>query len=132
MRILDTVALVSFLDGSHPLHSEAVKHVRAVTEDDETFIPSTVLIELDVVMKNNQFSFTERRASFEELAKVLPRDKILSTSAQVQRKAIEFDGIARWKSHYFDCMVAAFASENGAVVVTTDLQIPSLGVVTVW
>jgi predicted nucleic acid-binding protein len=39
---------------------------------------------------------------------------------------------ATWISHYFDTMIVACALQNSADIITTDGEMPKLGVKTEW
>jgi predicted nucleic acid-binding protein len=132
MRILDTVALVSFIEQEHPLHARSEEHIKQITTTEEVYVPSVTLQELDLVMKGRGFTFEERQQIFAELLKVIPVEKVLRSSPSLHRKAAEFDKIATWNTHYFDVLVAAFAFEYKAEIITTDTKIGSLGVTTTW
>ncbi|MFI5421921.1 MAG: hypothetical protein ACHQ1H_13210, partial [Nitrososphaerales archaeon] len=57
--ILDTVGLVAFVDPRHVLHLDGKKHVEALTTEPDVFVPSTSIIELDLVLKGAEFKFRQ-------------------------------------------------------------------------
>lgn len=131
-KMLDTVALVAFVDPKHPLHTTAKKHVESLTTEPEVFLPSTVLLELDLVLKGTEFKPHQRKEIFELLRKVIPENKILPLTMEVMKKAIDLDSKARWTSHYFDAIIAAYAANHSATILTSDRMIPTLGVPVEW
>ena len=131
-RILDTVALVTFVDPKHPLHQAGKKHVESLGTEAGVFVPSTSIIELDLVFKGAEFRFQQRREIFGLLSQVIPEHKILPLTLSVMEKAIELDTTAKWASHYFDVIMAAYAISYSAKIVTTDKMIPTLGVRVEW
>ena len=132
MKILDTVALIAFSRPSDRLHEAGKKHIKAVTNTDETFVPSAVLLELDTVLKSRNFSYDERKEIFETLAPVIPNDKVLRLTPPILKRAAELDSVASWRDHYFDVIIVATALEHAAEVVTTDSKMSSLGVTVSW
>ncbi|HYB04336.1 MAG TPA: PIN domain-containing protein [Nitrososphaerales archaeon] len=131
-RILDTVVLVSFVDSRHPLHQAGKKHVESLATEPDVFLPSTAIIELDLVFKGARFKYQQRREIYELLRQVIPDEKVLPLTLSVMKKAIELEKKARWTSHYFDVLIAAYASTYSAKILTTDKMIPTLGVPVEW
>lgn len=123
---------MAYIDDTHILHSKAQDHVRDVTASSDVYVPSPALLELDLVLKSNQYTFEERKATFRLLESPIPPDKVLKVTPEIMKRVTEFDRLATWTSHYFDSMVAAVAENCGAEVVTTDAKIPLLGVKTSW
>ncbi len=132
-RILDTVALVAFVDPKHPLHQRGKKHVESLgAETGGVFVPSTSIVELDLVFKGAEFRSEQRSEIFGLLRRVIPDQKILPLTLAIMEKAIELDSRAKWTSHYFDVILAAYAISYSAKIVTTDKMIPTLGVRVEW
>jgi predicted nucleic acid-binding protein len=131
-RILDTVVLVSFVDPKHPLHHTGKKHVESLATEPDVFLPSTSILELDLVFKGAEFKFQQRKEIFALLRQVIPDEKVLPLTLPVMDKAIELDNKARWTSHYFDVLIAAYAMTYSAKILTTDKMIPTLGVHVGW
>ena len=71
-KILDAVALVAFVDPLHPLHDAGKKYLSSLITDAGVFIPSTSIIELDLVLKGAEFKFRERKEIFDLLIQVIP------------------------------------------------------------
>jgi predicted nucleic acid-binding protein len=131
-KVVDTVALVAFVDTKHPMHATAKKHVESLSSESDVFLPSTSLLELDLVLKGSEFKLEQRKDIFGLLAQVIPDQKILPLTTRVIEKAVDLDKKARWTSHYFDAIIAAYAINHSATIVTTDRMIPPLGVTTEW
>jgi len=131
-RILDTVVLVAFVDPKHPLHEAGRKHVESLAKEPGVFLPSTSIIELDLVFKGAEFKPSQRKEIFVLLRQVIPDQKILPLTLSVMEKAIEMESKAKWTSHYFDVIIAAYAMNYSAKILTTDKMIPTLGVQVEW
>ncbi len=89
-------------------------------------------MELDLVFKGAEFRSGQRSEIFGLLRRVIPDQKILPLTLTVMEKAIELDSRAKWTSHYFDVILAAYAISYSAKIVTTDKMIPTLGVRVEW
>ncbi len=132
MKVFDTVVLVSYTDKSNTLHARAEAHVTSLTSRSDGFVPSVVLHEYDTVLKNRSVSFEDREKLFDLLSSVIPRRKILRSTTTQLKRAAGLDKTASWQSHYFDVMIASCALENSATLITTDTEIPKLGVKVEW
>ena len=131
-RILDTVVLVAFVEPKHLLHQVGKKYIEALTTEPDVFLPSTSLIELDLVFKSEELNFRQRKEIFGLLSQVIPDQKILPLTSPVMETAILLDNQAKWTSHYFDVIIAAYALHYSAKILTTDKMIPALGVNVEW
>jgi len=132
VKILDTVALVSYIEPNDPFHEDGKKHVRSVTTTDEVFVPSVALLELDIILKSRGFSYDERKRIFELLSAPIPSEKVLRLTTSILKRAVELDRVASWRRHYFDVLIASLAREYAADVVTTDIRMSKLGVNISW
>ncbi len=83
-------------------------------------------------MNNKRFDSKERKRIFDSLRQLVPNAKVLPLTASIMSRAAYLDGTAHWSSHYFDVLVASYASEHSAEVITTDSNIPKLGVRVSW
>ena len=120
MKLIDTVALVGFLNPDDKVHRRASEHIARVSAETEVFVPASTLLETDLVMKVRGYSETERRTSWSALESVIPAEKLISNSPSSLRGAIIFQENGM---DYFDALIASLAKENGSTVVTTDKRI---------
>ena len=132
-RILDTVALVGFLWIQSIRFTRRARSTSNLSEQKPVlYVPSTSIVEVDLVFKGAEFRFQQRKEIFGLLSQVIPEQKILPLTLSVMEKAIELDTKAKWASHYFDVIMAAYAISYSAKIVTTDKMIPTLGVRVEW
>ena len=120
------------MDPKHPMHDKGKKLVESLATEPDVYLPTTSIIELDLVLKGAEFKFRQRKEIFGLLKQVIPDQKVLLLSLSVIEKAVELDNKAKWASHYFDVIIAAFAMNYSAKILTTDKMIPTLGVEVDW
>jgi PIN domain nuclease of toxin-antitoxin system len=120
MKLVDTVAIIGFLNPKDGLHSKSAEHLQRVSSDDESFVPAVSLLEADLVMKVRGYTASERRVSWRALEGEIPTHKIASISVSTVLTAVELqkDGM-----DYFDSLIASLAKETASVVITTDKKI---------
>jgi len=128
MKIIDTVVLIASFDPQHPLYGTAVKHLQSVVLSDDVYVPSTILLECDLVLKGRGFSQEERSTIFEKLANIIPEDKVLPLVVEILKKAVEMEH----ETTYFDALVAATALKQKADIISTDHIFPKQGITTIW
>ena len=119
-RLLDTVVLVGALNSKDRLHEDAKRHLESVSRDSETFLPVSVSIEFDLVLKGRDYSFVERENALDWLISTIPSDKIAANTLSSLRRAVE---LQQKGMGYFNSMISALAITSDAVVVTTDKEI---------
>jgi len=121
MRLLDTVALIGYLNPKDKEHRRSKEHVTEVgLETNGTFVPNTSLLEADLVMKIRGYSHSEREISWRALESKVPPHRVLPNSVQsiYSALALQEKGL-----DYFDSLIASLALETNSVVVTTDKAI---------
>jgi len=124
MKLIDTVAIVGFLNPKDRLHARSSEHLQRVSSQDDVFVPVSSLIETDFVLKVSGYSDSEREVSWNAIDSQVPSDKIISNSVSSIQQAIklqETEGL-----DYFDSLVASLAKETGSIVITTDKRIGSV------
>jgi len=132
MKILDTVVLASALDRKDPRHARGRNHLFSVITDEEVFVPSVCVIELDLVAKANGVKELQRAKINDKLATLIARDKILPVTPSMVARACKLATKARWRSKYFDMLIAAAALEHSAEIITTDRKFENLGITINW
>jgi predicted nucleic-acid-binding protein len=120
MKLLDTVAVIGFLNPDDKLHKRASEHIRSVTSDSSLFVPAISLVETDLVMKIRGYTDSERETSWSALASVIPAKKLIANSASSINDAI---GLQKGGMDYFDSLITSLAKEKDSVVITTDKRI---------
>jgi predicted nucleic-acid-binding protein len=120
MKLIDTVALIGFLNPDDKVHRRASEHIATVSTGNDVFVPASTLLETDLVLKIRGYTEAERRTSWAALESSIPAEKLLSNSASSLRGAVilQEEGM-----DYFDSLIASLAKENGSTVLTTDKRI---------
>lgn len=115
MKLLDTVVLVGALRENDKHHKKAAEHLKSL-DGEEVFVPSSSLLELDLELKAHEYTDEERTATLEDLAAVIPNDRILPITATSLIEAVKLES----EMSYFDALIVALSKELDAVIVTTD------------
>lgn len=128
MRILDTVVLMAFTSDADPLYQKATSHVLEINSNQDVFVPSATLLELDLELKAHGVSNDSRSAIHLRFGRLIPAERILPLTPDVLSRAAELSKKASWRNAYFDTMIAATGLEFGAdSVITTDRKFSRLG-----
>jgi len=120
MKLVDTVAIIGFLNQNDRLHARSAEHLRRVSAHEDVFVPAISLVEADLVMKLRGYTDSEREASWRALEGEVPAAKVVPNSASSIRYAAE---LQKNQVGYFDSLVASLAKETNSTVVTTDKKI---------
>ena len=128
MKLVDTVALIGYLNPRDREHKRSLYHLERAASEDEVLVPVTSLVEADLVMKVRGYSDAERETSWRALESAIPRVKVVSNSVSSVRSAVE---LQRMGMDYFDSLISALAQESGSSVITTDASIKDV-VQTEW
>ncbi len=120
MKLIDTVAIIGFLNPKDKAHKRSVEHISKITSDDDVFVPMTSLVEADLVMKVRGYNYSEREISWRALESRMPGSKIIPNSVLSIHSALE---LQRRGMDYFDSLVASLAEETSSIVITTDRAI---------
>ena len=128
MKLIDTVVLVACINRNDKLHLQARNYLNALTSDKQTFVPAPALIEFELELKSHGFNEKERMTVFEDLAPLVPKNKIVAQSVTSMANALTLyiSGMS-----YFDSLITSMAKESYATVVTTDKAIAKI-VKTMW
>ena len=119
MKLLDTIVLVSAMNPVHKYHKNGMAHLRALHTDADVHVPTSTLIEFDLVMRNSRYAETDVAETWTALAPLVGR-KLLATTPTAHMAAAEMrsKGLT-----YFDSLITALAKEIRAVVITRDAEI---------
>jgi len=120
MKLIDTVALIGFLNPDDKAHRRASEHLNSVSAQKDVLVPASTLLETDLVLKTRGYTEAERRTSWGALDSAIPAEKHISNSASSLRDAVilQENGM-----DYFDSLITSLAKENRSTVVTTDKRI---------
>ncbi len=120
MRLIDTVVLIGAINPTDRLHKAAREHLKRLVGSEDTYLPAAILIEFDLELKSHGYTETERSVTFEDLAPILPTNRLLPHSAVTMASAAE---LQREGMSYFDSLISSMARELGATVITPDRAI---------
>lgn len=127
MKLLDTMVLVSAMNPADKHHKNGMSHLRALQSNEKMLVPTSTLIEFDLVLRNSGYTETEIAETWTALAPLVGQ-KVLRTTPSTHLAAAE---MRSERLTYFDSLIAALAKESQAVVVTRDIGI-SKHVATEW
>lgn len=128
MRLLDTVALIGYLNPKDREHRRSVEYVEMVSSEDGVFVPAFSLIEADLVMKTRGYSNPERELSWRALETMIQPPKIAVHSISSIYAALDLQDEGM---DYFDSLLTSLARETESTVITTDKAIAA-SVETEW
>jgi predicted nucleic-acid-binding protein len=120
MKLVDTVAIIGFLNQKDRLHARSTEHLQRVSAGDEEFVPTSSLIEADLAMRLRGYTDSEREESWRALEGEVPAEKVVPNSVPSIRYAVE---LQKNGMGYFDSLVASPARETDSIVITTDKRI---------
>jgi predicted nucleic acid-binding protein len=121
VKLIDTVAIIGFLNPKDRLHARSVEHLESVSsEHDGVAVPVSALIETDLLLKISGYDDSEREISWGALGSKIPSDKIVPNSIPSIRRAID---LQRQGLDYFDSLIASLAKTTDSSVITTDRRI---------
>ncbi len=127
MKLLDTMVIVSALNPRDSYNKTAMSHIKSLRSAQDVYVPSSVLIELDLVLRNSGYFRNEILETWGALAPLIGRKVAGTTPATHETAAtLRTGGMT-----YFDSLITALALERKAVVVTRNVEI-SKRVETEW
>lgn len=123
MKLIDTVAIVGYLNPRDKTHKRSIEHIGRVVSDGDVFVPNTSIIETDLVMKIKGYTYPDREISWRALESKIPSTKIVTNSVMSIYSALRLqeDGM-----DYFDSLISSLARETNSVVITTDRAIKTV------
>lgn len=129
MQVIDTVAILAYLDEEDPRYGKANEYVFDIGLRQDLYVPSATILELDLELKSHGVNHESRAAIHSRLARLIPADRVLPLTPDVLRRASESARTADWRGSYFDALIAATGLEFGAdSAVTTDRRFTRLGI----
>jgi predicted nucleic-acid-binding protein len=119
VKLLDTIVLVGAMNPEDKYHKAAMGHLRAVQSAGKVYVPTSSLIEFDLVMRSREYAEVEIRETWTAIAPLIDRKVVVtSPSAHLIAAEMRSQGLT-----YFDSLIAALAKEMEAVVITRDPEI---------
>lgn len=119
MRLLDTMVLVSAMNPSNKHHKTGMTYLKGLRTSEATFVPTSTLIEFDLVMHNNGYTESEIADTWTALTSFIEQKFVATTiSAHMAAAAMRVKGLT-----YFDSLLTALAKEMNATVITQDDEI---------
>ncbi len=121
MKLIDTVAIIGFLDPRDRLHKRSTEHLDSIAgpSADGTLVPTSSLIETDLLLKIMGYTESEREISWRAIEiKVANRIIANSVSSITGAVSLQKNGM-----DYFDSLITSLARETGSKVITTDKSI---------
>lgn len=119
MKLLDTMVLVSAMNPGSKYHKTGMTYLRGLRAYEATHIPTSTLIEFDLVMRNNGYTESEIADTWTALAPFVERKFVATTpSAHLAATGMRVKGLT-----YFDSLITALAKEMSATVITRDEEI---------
>jgi len=119
MKFLDTVVFVSALNPDERYHRTAIAHLKSLRTDQDVYVPTSTLTELDITLRINGYTRSEIFETWQALAPMIGR-KLTATTPTAHQMAsmLRLGGM-----QYFDSLITALAQERKAVVITRDPEI---------
>jgi predicted nucleic-acid-binding protein len=128
MKLIDTVAMIGFLNAKDRLHNRSSEHLERISEEDDIFVPVSSLIETDLILKTSGYTDSERDVSWAALGVKIPNGKVIQNSPASFRQALLYQ---KKGLDYFDSLIASLAKETASIIITTDKRIGEI-IGTVW
>ena len=128
MQLLDTMVLMASLDVEHPLYRRALHHLRRVSSQDDVYVPSPAILEMDLELKSHGFTREERREACASLLGYVGEEKILPLTLEAVREAVGLEEI----SGYFDALIGSTAKLQGASFISKDNAFTTMGLKIEW
>ena len=119
MKLLDTIVLVSAMNPADRYHKDGLVHLRSLQSAEGACVPSSALIEFDLVLRNSGYTENEIGETWRALTPLVGRKLWATTpSAHLNAADLRSKGLT-----YFDSLITALAKEMRAVVITRDAEI---------
>ena len=119
MKLLDTMVLVSAMNPANKHHKIGMSYLATLQSTEDTYVPTSSLIEFDLVMRNREYTEGEIAETWTALTPFLGEKVVPTTSsAHLATTEMRIKGLT-----YFDSLIAALAKETKAVVITKDAEI---------
>jgi predicted nucleic acid-binding protein len=97
-------------------HKTAMMYLGETKKSERAHVPTSTLIEFDLVMRNNGYTENEISDTWQALSSLVQENYVATTlSAHLIAASLRAKGLS-----YFDSLITALAAEMDAIVVTRD------------
>jgi predicted nucleic acid-binding protein len=116
LKLLDTIVLVGAMNPTDRHHRTAMMYLKELRTSEPTRVPTSTLIEFDLVMRNRGYTEEEISDTWRALSPLVGDSYVAMTpSSHLTATSFRAKGVT-----YFDSLITALAAESNAVVVTRD------------
>ena len=110
------MVLVSAMNPINKYHKTGMTYLQALRTSEPTRVPTSTLIEFDLVMRNNKYTEGEIADTWAALAPLVELNFVATTlAAHLVAAGMRVKGLT-----YFDSLITALAKEMNAIVITRD------------
>lgn len=110
------MVLVEAMNPTDKHHRTAMMYLKGLRTSEPTHVPTSTLIEVDLVMRNKGYTEEEIADTWRALSALVENNHVATTpSAHLMAASFRAKGLT-----YFDSIITALAAESNAVVVTRD------------
>jgi predicted nucleic acid-binding protein len=116
LKLLDTMVLVEAMNPTDKYHKTAMMYLEETKHSERAQVPTSTLIEFDLVMRNNGYTEDEISDTWRALSPLVQENYVATNlSAHLSAASFRAKGLS-----YFDSLITALAAEMNAIVVTRD------------
>ena len=113
------MVLVSAMNPANKYHKAGMKCLKRLRTAESTCVPTSTLIEFDLVMRNNGYTENEIADTWAAIMPLVERNYLATgLSAHLSAAGMRLKGLT-----YFDSLITALAKEMNAIVITRDDEI---------
>jgi len=106
LQIVDTVVLLAFLDKGDPRFEKASVHVLGISLRQDIFVPSAIMLELDLELKTHVVNDEARVDIHSRLARLIPQSRVPASHSRhtwQDGRTVEGREVERLVFRYNDC-----------------------------
>jgi len=119
LKLLDTMVLISAMNPTNKHHKTGMMYLKELRASESIRVPTSTMIEFDLVMRNNGYTESEIIDTWNALASFIEQKLTATTiSAHAIASGMRAKGLT-----YFDSLITATAKEMHATVITRDDEI---------
>jgi predicted nucleic acid-binding protein len=110
------MVLVGAMNPTDKHHRTSMMYLKELRTSESTHVPTSTLIEFDLVMRNKGYTEEEIAETWRALSSLVEDNYVATTpSAHLTAASFRAKGLT-----YFDSLITALAAESNAIVVTRD------------
>jgi len=126
------MVLICSSDPQHRHYHEALRHLLSIRLSPEVYVPSVILLELDLELRSMQIPSNDRARIFNDFMLIIPIQKMLPTTPSIHARVANLENMGQARGGYFDTLIASTALEYNAEVISTDKAFSQMGVSSTW